>query len=490
MIRFRLSALRAVQFALGLTHSIQFEVRKHAENFARQKLTELVSSLAQESKHYRSNLEIETAPEILHFVLTEITNKLLLKDTDDSGISDQSTSKLYSYQNIRSRLLECVFEAHPISKEAQTFKTNSVLTVYLQLVELQNKPKVVTSVISTGLVASEKEVSLQRDCPSVLVSGTPASTKLIKELLGLHTLMNSTEYLGDMPGSSNAGGAGISGNNTLSNMAAMAAAAGNLSGAGSNAPGSSSSGNGTQSKSHLDNALPELVRECGYQFTVSVEACRNNLRNWIGANGEIHAATVARIIGVMVRTHTGLDDSASLQNLNATGTSLWEKDKDPASPKTWNLEVFIKVIHEMPTGSTLHWKEIIYELDHPNFLVKDRQGLILLIKALKLGFQVQGFQGPFPVDMFYRQWKNSDGQVSLLQQILRYPDIFNFSDHHHHPVAVEVLKGKFEKIMYPLTRQQDLATKKVIYKDINSNLLYCSSTGPRKQQRVGTMEIP
>ena len=89
------------------------------------------------------------------------------------------------------------------------------------------------------------------------------------------------------------------------------------------------------------------------------------------------------------------------------------------------------------------WKEIIYELDHSEFLVKDRQGLILLIKALELGFQVQGFRGPFPVDMFYRQWKYSDGQVSLLQQILRYPDIFNFADHHHHPVAVEVLKGKF-----------------------------------------------
>ena len=80
-------------------------------------------------------------------------------------------------------------------------------------------------------------------------------------------------------------------------------------------------------------------------------------------------------------------------------------------------------------------------------MVKDRQGLILLIKALKLGFQVQGFQGPFPVDMFYRQWKYSDGQVSLLQQILRYPDIFNFADHHHHPVAVEVLKGKWALIL-------------------------------------------
>ncbi len=59
-----------------------------------------------------------------------------------------------------------------------------------------------------------------------------------------------------------------------------------------------------------------------------------------------------------------------------------------------------QVVHEMQP--TLHWKEIVYELDHPGFAIKDRQGLILLMKSLKLGFQVQGFPGPFPVDMFYR----------------------------------------------------------------------------------------
>ena len=54
------------------------------------------------------------------------------------------------------------------------------------------------------------------------------------------------------------------------------------------------------------------------------------------------------------------------------------------------MEVFIKAVHELQP--TLHWKEIIYELDHPGFMIKDRMGLILLINALKLGFKVQGFQ--------------------------------------------------------------------------------------------------
>ena len=452
LLKFRLSTLRAVQLALGFTHSIQPEVRKHAKLYARQKLTELVTSLAQESKHYRSNLEIEKAPEILHFILTEISNKLSEADTDDCVISDPTAQKFYSYKTLRSRLLSCVLEAYPILKEIQSGATNSLLIAYLQLAEEENNKRNAAVGTLSALATSEK--AIQHPCvvevedkeqTNLTLPTTGTTNKLLTDLLGINHYSNSgEEFLADMPGS-NAGGSGVPSNNTLNNMAtvaAMAAAAGgNLSGGAAGSGGAGSSGSGTQGKSHLDNALPELVRECGYQFTVSLDACRNNLRNWIGASGEIHAATVARIIGVMVRTHTGLDDSASLQNLNATGTSLWEKDKDPASPKTWNLEVFIKVVHELPSGSTLHWKEIIYELDHPGFLVKDRIGLILLIKALKLGFQVQGFQAPFPVDMFYRQWKNSDGQVSLFQQILRCPDIFNFADHHHHPVAVEVLKG-------------------------------------------------
>ena len=35
--------------------------------------------------------------------------------------------------------------------------------------------------------------------------------------------------------------------------------------------------------------------------------------------------------------------------------------------KTWNVEVFVQSIHEM--NNTINWKEIIFELDHQNFIV-------------------------------------------------------------------------------------------------------------------------
>ena len=44
--------------------------------------------------------------------------------------------------------------------------------------------------------------------------------------------------------------------------------------------------------------------------------------------------------------------------------------------------------------------------------------------------------------MLYRPWRNHEGQMTLFQQILRNPDVFNFGDHHHHAVAMEVSFGK------------------------------------------------
>ena len=449
MFAFRLPALRAIQLALAFTHSVQAEVRKYADIYARQKLTEFITSLSQESKHYKSNLEVEKAPEVLHFILTEISSKSLVEAPEDYLGSEQAKQQSQSYKTLRSKLLLCLFEAYPISKgtEDKGITIALLLTPLFQLAEEESKKKCRETIsVSSSSEQTHQTIPYIFEIDSdqeqaTLTSPRITYNKLLADLLVIDasssTCADKSEAV--MPGSSNTAGSGVPGANSLSNMAAVAAMAAASGGTGSGATGVGGPGNSGGGK--LDNALPELVRECGYQFTVSVDACRNNLRNWIGGSGEIHAATVARIIGVMVRTHTGLDDSASLQNLNATGTSLWEKDKDPASPKTWNLEVFIQVVHDLPTGSTLHWKEIIYELDHPGFLVKDRQGLIILIKALKLGFQIQGFQLPFPVDMFYRQSKNSDGQVTPFQQILRNLDIFNFADHHHHPVAVEVLKG-------------------------------------------------
>lgn len=58
--------------------------------------------------------------------------------------------------------------------------------------------------------------------------------------------------------------------------------------------------------------------------------------------------------------------------------------------------------------------DLIKELDHEQFFVKDRQGLVLLFLALRLGLNSPGYYiENFPINMIYRRWKNSDAQVTF-----------------------------------------------------------------------------
>lgn len=89
----------------------------------------------------------------------------------------------------------------------------------------------------------------------------------------------------------------------------------------------------------------------------------------------------------------------------------------------------------------LQWNSVIIELDHSEFAVKERQGLILLITALRLGLQNLGFHPEtFPIDQLYRRWTNIEGQFSLIQHILKNSDVFCFADYPCLSVSVDVLK--------------------------------------------------
>jgi len=218
----------------------------------------------------------------------------------------------------------------------------------------------------------------------------------------------------------------------------------------------------------LEGALPDLVLEMGYHFTSTVQECRASLLKFQGRE-LCGAQTIAKVIGVMVRTHTGLDENNSLPLSAPDNGSAW--DKSEKSEKTWNMEVFVQSIHEL--HNTINWKEIIFELDHSSFIVKDRPGLILLMKALKLGLQTQGLQGRFPMDLFYRHWKNTEGQLSLFQQILRNPDVFCFAEQQFHHSATDILKTS------PDFSNKEVATWRSL--DLIETLLYLADNGCQVQ---------
>ncbi|XP_043234309.1 CCR4-NOT transcription complex subunit 1-like isoform X1 [Amphibalanus amphitrite] len=191
----------------------------------------------------------------------------------------------------------------------------------------------------------------------------------------------------------------------------------------------------------MDSSLADFVLEVGYVLCSSVEECRRHLVNH-GAS-ELTAPAVARCLGAMAKTYTGLQEQIPIQSLQSPA-SIWASDKTTDGPQTWNVEVFVQAVHELTPA--LQWKEVVYHLDHPGFQVKDRTALRLITQALQLGLQLQGVGADsFPVQVLYRVWKNADSQLSYIDQILKNPDVFCLADYQCYMVDVSQLKVPPEK---------------------------------------------
>ncbi|GFQ94535.1 CCR4-NOT transcription complex subunit 1 [Trichonephila clavata] len=214
------------------------------------------------------------------------------------------------------------------------------------------------------------------------------------------------------------------------------------------------------------DSLVEVIQEMGYNFTSSVEECKNNMTQ-IGLR-EIKPSVVARILSMMARSYTGLSDAMPLQSMNSNMAMWGDKEKSDVNQQaTWNVEVFVQAIRDI---TTLDWKEVVHELDNPDFLLKDRKGLKLLWQGLTLGLG----QEPFPMDKMYRRWRNTEGQFSFFQQVLNCCDIVCLVDYAHRPVLTDALKAPPEDDNRSISNWKSL--------DLIETLLYLSETPYFKEE--------
>lgn len=83
---------------------------------------------------------------------------------------------------------------------------------------------------------------------------------------------------------------------------------------------------------------------------------------------------------------------------------------------TYDYIFYCEIDQQSPS---MMWIDVVRELDGGELLLKDRAGLNLLITALKLGLQSQGYPiDRFPIDLFYRPWKHPESQVPVKFQNL------------------------------------------------------------------------
>lgn len=225
---------------------------------------------------------------------------------------------------------------------------------------------------------------------------------------------------------------------------------------------------GELAKTMMESSLAEFMQEVGYGFCASVDECRNIILQY-GVR-EVTASQVARVLGMMARTHSGLTDGIPLQSISAPGGGIWSdgKDKnDSSQAHTWNVEVLIDVVKEV--NPNLNFKEVTYELDHPGFVIRDSKGLHIVVYGIQRGLGLE----VFPVDLIYRPWKHAEGQLSFIQHSLMSPEVFCFADYPCHTVAIDILKAP------PEDDNREIATWKSL--DLVESLLRLSEVGHYEQ---------
>ncbi|KAJ1081954.1 hypothetical protein NDU88_002126 [Pleurodeles waltl] len=217
-------------------------------------------------------------------------------------------------------------------------------------------------------------------------------------------------------------------------------------------------------KTMMESSLADFMQEVGYGFCASVEECRNIIVQF-GVR-EVTAVQVARVLGMMARTHSGLTDGIPLQSISAPGSGIWSDGKDKSDgtqAHTWNVEVLIDVVKEL--NPSLNFKEVTYELDHPGFLMRDSKGLQIVVYGIQRGLGMD----VFPVDLIYRPWKHAEGQLSFIQHSLLNPEIFCFADYPFHSVSIDILKAP------PEDDNREIATWKSL--DLIESLLRLAEVG-------------
>lgn len=68
------------------------------------------------------------------------------------------------------------------------------------------------------------------------------------------------------------------------------------------------------------------------------------------------------------------------------------------------MEIFIDVIKDLVP--TLNWTQVMQELDHPGFMIQDPKSLQFLVYTF-----FKATNGQFPVQIVYKPWNNTAGQV-------------------------------------------------------------------------------
>ncbi|KAM7472074.1 hypothetical protein LguiA_010257 [Lonicera macranthoides] len=166
-----------------------------------------------------------------------------------------------------------------------------------------------------------------------------------------------------------------------------------------------------------ETSMSDIMKELGYGCTVNVTQCREMLSLFL----PLTEVTVAKIIGTIVRTDAGLEDSSNtfLTFCSAVGSSSLS---DLPLLNSWNIDVLVDSINQLAPG--INWIKVFANIDHEGFYIPNEAAFSVFMSIYK-----QACQDPFPISVICGSvWKNAEGQLSFLKNAVTVPpEVFSFA---------------------------------------------------------------
>ncbi|XP_047314979.1 CCR4-NOT transcription complex subunit 1-like isoform X3 [Impatiens glandulifera] len=164
-------------------------------------------------------------------------------------------------------------------------------------------------------------------------------------------------------------------------------------------------------------SMADIIKELGYGCTVSMSQCKELLSLFL----PLTEVVVARILGTIICTNTGLDDhhntfSTFYCALGGTASS------DQPVMNSWNIDVLIDSIKQL--APSISWSAVIENLDHEGFYIPNEAAFSFFMSVYR-----RACQDPFPLHAICGSlWRNTEGQLSFLKYAVVAPhDIFTFA---------------------------------------------------------------
>ncbi|GAB2232300.1 hypothetical protein Drorol1_Dr00011332, partial [Drosera rotundifolia] len=166
-----------------------------------------------------------------------------------------------------------------------------------------------------------------------------------------------------------------------------------------------------------ENSVDETIKELGYGCTIDTLKCTEVLSRF----SPLTEKKVSRIIGIIARTYTGLEDNQLAFSAFLTGSD-GNPAEDVASISSWNISILINSIKEL--APDINWLVVMQSLDHQGFYLPSEGSFDCLMTIYK-----HACQEPFPLAAVIGSiWDNAEGQLSFLKYAISAPpEVFTFS---------------------------------------------------------------